>query len=350
MADRALQSFVRECLARGSSRDDISQGLRSAGWPESEIQEALESFVDAGLPLPVPKCRASTGPLEAFLHLLLFASLATWATALGSLLFDFINIRFPLMDGRPTVDFDSIRFGVAAVIVAFPVFGLTLRRVKKDITANPARGMNPVRRWLSYIALFVAATILVGDAIGTVMSFLNGELTIRFILKAAVIASLAGGVTWWLLRELRDKTTTLRLAWYAVCVVVATTIGVAVWVTGGPLQARLEAQDEERVRDLRTIYQSVDQYYQEQKRLPATLKECDSNPRTFITDKNDPVTGQPYGYQITDADTFTLKAAFNLPSRNDRDSGYSRTPGREEFWKHEAGETTFTIDIGPPNE
>ncbi len=174
MADRALQSFVRECLARGSSRDDISQGLRSAGWPESEIQEALESFVDAGLPLPVPKCRASTGPREAFLHLLLFASLATWATALGSLLFDFINIRFPLMDGRPTVDFDSIRFGVAAVIVAFPVFGLTLRRVKKDITANPARGMNPVRRWLSYIALFVAATILVGDAIGTVMSFLNG--------------------------------------------------------------------------------------------------------------------------------------------------------------------------------
>jgi hypothetical protein len=94
----------------------------------------------------------------------------------------------------------------------------------------------------------------------------------------------------------------------------------------------------------------VDQYYQQQKRLPATLEECDTNPRTFITDKNDPVTGQPYGYQITDADTFTLKAAFNLPSRNDRDSGYSRTPGREEFWKHEAGETTFTIDIGPSNE
>lgn len=234
MADQALQIFVRECLGRGSSREDIARGLREAGWPDREIQEALEYFIDAGLPLPVPKCRASSGPRDGFLHLLLFASLATWATALGSLLFNFINIRFPLMDGRPTVDFDSIRFGVAALIVAFPVFGLTLRRVKKDIAANPARGINPVRRWLSYIALFIAATILVGDAIGTVMSFLNGELTIRFVLKAAVIASLAGGVTWWLLRELRDKANSLRPAWYAVCAVVVTTI--AAGDTGGMRQ------------------------------------------------------------------------------------------------------------------
>ena len=350
MADQALQTFVRECLARGSSRDDIARGLRSAGWPEREVQEALDHFIEAGLPLPVPRCRVSAGPRDAFLHLLLFASLATWATALGSLLFDFINIRFPLMDGRPNVDFDSIRFGVAALVVAFPVFGLTLRRVKKDIAANPARGMDPVRRWLSYIALFVASIILVGDAIGTVMSFLNGELTVRFILKAAVIASLAGGVTWWLLRELRGKSRTLRPAWYAVCLAVLATIATSLWVTGGPLQARLEAQDEQRVRDLRAIYQSVNQYYQQQKRLPAALEDCNSSPGTFIAERNDPVTRSPYEYAVTGADTFTLKASFNLPSRDDRGDGRSYTPRNSGFWKHEAGETTFTIDVGQPNE
>ncbi|MBU3666320.1 MAG: hypothetical protein FGM15_10670 [Chthoniobacterales bacterium] len=350
MAERELQMFVGDCLARGASRDDVARGLRSAGWPEREIHEALDYYIDAGLPLPVPKCRASAGPREAFLHLLLFASLATWATALGSLLFDFINIRFPLLDGRPVVDFGSIRFGVAALVVAFPVFALTLRRVKRDITANPARGMNPVRRWLTYIALFVAALILLGDAIGTVVSFLNGELTIRFVLKAAVIAALAGGVTWWLLRELREKIQPLRPAWYAVCLAVIAAIAAAVWVTGGPLRARLEAQDEQRVRDLLSIYQSVNQFYQAQKRLPATLEECNTNPGSFVADQTDPVTGGAYEYEAVDKDTFTLRASFDLPSREDRGNGDYSGPSDDGFWRHEAGETTFTIEVGPPNQ
>lgn len=345
-----LDSFVRDSLVRGVPRQDIARALQSAGWPEKEIHEALEAYFDAGLPLPVPRCRTSASPREAFLHLLLFASLATWATALGSLLFDFINIRFPLMDGRPNVDFASIRFGVAALIVAFPVFALTWRRVQKDIASNPARGMNPVRRWLSYLALFVAALILVGDAIGVVLSFLNGELTIRFVLKAVVIASLAGGVTWWLLRELREKARPLRPAWYGVCLAVLTTIAAGVWVTGGPLQARLEAQDLQRVRDLREIYQNVNQFHRTQKRLPATLEECNTNPGTFIEEKNDPVTGQPYEYGVTDNNTFTLKASFNLPSRDDRGDSSSYRPWNDGFWKHGAGETIFTIDVGTPNQ
>jgi len=349
MADQGLQSFVRECLTRGSSRDDVARGLRSAGWPEREIQEALDSYVDAGLPLPVPKCRASTGPREAFLHLLLFFSLATWVTALGSLLFDLINLRFPFPGEQPTANFASLRFGVAAVAVSFPLFGLVLRRVRRDIAANPARGMDPIRRWLSYLALFAAALILLGDGIGLVLSFLNGDLTVRFVLKAGVIATLAGGVVWWLQQNLHGVPAQAggkRLLWYGLCAAVLAVVAVSAWVTGGPLQARLRTQDAERVDDLRAIYRAVSTFNREQGRLPATLEECNTNPGTFIQTLKDPVSGEPYGYRLNGDNAFVLEATFALPSRgSSAESDYS-DPQRDGFWQHTAGRTTYQIDLG----
>lgn len=348
MADKGLQSFVRECLTRGAPREEIARGLREAGWPEREIQEALESHVDAGLPLPVPRCRPSTGPREAFLHLLLFVSLATWVTALGSLLFDLINLRFPLAGEQPSAAFGSLRFGIAAVVVAFPVFGLTLRRVRRDIAANPARGLDPIRRWLSSLALLAAALILLGDGIGLVMSFLGGDLTVRFVLKATVIAILAGGVVWWLQQNLHGQPwpeNRRRAVWYGLCAAVLGTVALSAWVTGGPLQARLQAQDTQRVSDLRSIYQSVNRFHREQGRLPANLEECNANPGTFIRNLQDRVTGEAYGYEVDGDGTFTLKATFALPSRGGTGQQYS-DPRSDGFWRHEAGPATFTIDLG----
>ena len=349
MANAGLQTFVGECLARGGSRDDIARGLRAAGWPEREIQEALDSYVEAGLPLPVPKCRASTGPREAFLHLLLFFSLAIWVTALGSLIFDLINLRFPLPGAQATTDFGSLRFGIAAVAVAFPLFGLVLRRVRRDIAANPARGMDPIRRWLSYLALFAAALILLGDGIGLVVSLLNGDLTVRFLLKAGVIAALAGGVVWWLQQNLHgvpEQPGGRCTLWYALCALVLATIAASAWLTGGPLQARLRSQDAGRVSDLRAIYQAVSQFHREQGRLPASLEECNTNPGTFIQTLNDPVSGAPYGYKITGNNAFILAATFALPSRGTESGEDYSDPRREGFWQHEAGSTNFTVDFG----
>ncbi|MGA0112132.1 MAG: DUF5671 domain-containing protein [Chthoniobacterales bacterium] len=349
VANSSLQSFVGECLARGSSKNDVARGLRTAGWPEREIQEALDSYVEAGLPLPVPRCRASTGPREAFLHLLLFFSLATWVIALGSLLFDLINVRFPLPGEQPAMDLGSSRFGIAAVAVAFPLFGLVLRLIRRDIAANPARGMDPIRRWLSSVALFIAVLILLGDAIGLVVTFLNGDLTVRFLLKAGVIASLAGPVVWWLQQNLHSvpgRPGSRRLLWYGICALVVAAVGAAAWLTGGPLQARLRTQDDGRVDDLRAIYQAVLLYHTEQGRLPATLEDCNNNPKTFIRTLNDRISGAPYGYTVTGKNSFVLSADFALPSQGSDDSGDYSDPQGDGFWRHQAGPQSFSIDFG----
>ena len=344
-----LNEFVREALARGVGREEISRGLREAGWPEKEIQEGLESFVDAGLPLPVPRCQASGSPREAFLHLLMFFALGVWVTALGSLLFDFINIWLPLPGETVAGATSSLRFGVASLVVAFPLFALVARRVRADLAANPARTLDPVRRWLSYLALLVASLILVGDGVALVVQFLGGDLTTRFVLKAAVVAALAGGVVWWLLGGLREGARAvpafLRLALW---MLVAAAVTAALWLAGGPVQARAQSLDQLRMQDLRAIYYNVNSFYRQQKHLPASLEECDRNPGTFIERKTDPATGAPYGYEVIDADTFALSAVFSLPSIPQQSGPYG--PEADGFWKHEAGPAVFRIDLGAAQE
>ncbi|MFM7375808.1 MAG: DUF5671 domain-containing protein, partial [Chthoniobacterales bacterium] len=141
------------------------------------------------------------------------------------------------------------------MVVAFPLFALVARRVRSDLAANPARTLDPVRRWLSYLALLVASLILIGDGVALVVQFLGGDLTTRFVLKAAVVAALAGGVVWWLSGGLREGARAVpsffRLALWAP--VVAVVVG-ALWLAGGPVQARAQSLDQLRMKNLRAIY------------------------------------------------------------------------------------------------
>lgn len=80
----------------------------------------------------------------------------------------------------------------------------TLRRAgwaEHDIKA--AMGASRPRKWLTYLTLFVAGAFLVGDAATLVYNALGGELTIRFVLKVATIAIIAGGIFTFFLSEMR---------------------------------------------------------------------------------------------------------------------------------------------------
>ncbi|MBU0973130.1 MAG: hypothetical protein KKC20_20975, partial [Proteobacteria bacterium] len=51
-----------------------------------------------------------------------------------------------------------------------------------------------VRRWLTYLILFVSSMVVLGVLISVINAFLDGELTARFILKAATIFIISGAV------------------------------------------------------------------------------------------------------------------------------------------------------------
>ena len=60
-----------------------------------------------------------------------------------------------------------------------------------------------MRRWLTYLTLFVAAAVLIGGVTGPVYNLLGGELTVRFLLKALTVGSIAGAAFWYYLSDLR---------------------------------------------------------------------------------------------------------------------------------------------------
>ena len=70
---------------------------------------------------------------------------------------------------------------------------------------HPIKRLSPVRRWLTYLTLFVAAAVLIGDMTTLVFNVLGGELTTRFLLKVVVVALIAGSAFAWYLHDLRRE-------------------------------------------------------------------------------------------------------------------------------------------------
>ncbi|MGQ4660995.1 DUF5671 domain-containing protein [Lysobacter sp. F6437] len=203
-----LDVFVREALAAGASKESIGTALAGAGWTPEQARDALDAYADVEFPLPVPRPRPYLSPREAFLYLVLFATLYLSAYQLGSLLFDLIN-RFLPDAADPAYAVrnaaHSMRWSVASLVIAFPVFLFVARHLGQDMARNPARRLSAVRRWLTYLTLFLAATILIGDLITLVYNLLGGELSLRFVLKVLVVGAIAGAIFGYYLRDLRRE-------------------------------------------------------------------------------------------------------------------------------------------------
>jgi Domain of unknown function (DUF5671) len=202
-----LTDFVKTALVRGVSRSEIESALRGAGWTIDQTRTALAGFADTAFPIPVPKPKPYLDAREAFMYLVLFTTMYWSAFHLGSLLFNIIDIALPDPATRAvgtTYVRNAIRWSISSLVVAFPVFLYMSWLVGRDIAADPNKRYSKVRRWLTYITLFFAATILIGDVITLVYNLLSGEISMRFLLKALVVAFIAGTVFWYYLSDVRE--------------------------------------------------------------------------------------------------------------------------------------------------
>lgn len=343
-----LQQFVREALARGASRDQIRDALGRARWPADEIDGALGAWEDSGLGVPVPRRRVQLSAREAFLYLLLFATLYIVAFYTGTILYALITRAFP---DPAFTDQDrarnTVRFAVASLIVAFPVFLWTSRHLGRAVAGDPEKRGSAVRRWLTYLTLFVAACVLIGDFIAVLFGFLGGEFTIRFALKASVVAAIAGVLFAHYLGGLRRDESDVpgpahlgwpaRIAGVAVVVVLAIGLGLA----GAPSRVRREQLDQRRLEQIQEISGVVQNYHRQFDALPAKLTDVAQTgalpPRTTL---RDPQTQELYGYRVVDSLTYELCATFTAP---DSVGPWGAQPN--EFWRHGVGITCYTFHV-----
>jgi membrane protein YqaA with SNARE-associated domain len=351
-----LIAFVRDCLARGIARSDIARELTAAGWSDREVTLALDAFAESALPLPVPRKRVSSSPRDAFLHLVALTALYNAAFAVGAVLFYLINRWLPLPIDRDFFWKGTLRWAAAMLLVALPILMIAHRTIARDAARNPIARLAPVYRFLAYLTLLVTALVMAGDLVCVVISFLNGDATPRFLLKAITVLAIAGGVYLWYASELRREESltggagralpppppwrnTLARAGggAAVACLVA-----ALALLGNPLYARRLRLDESRVQDLRTIQQAVESYHDRHGELPASLDDLRTDPGTFVGSLADPVTAEPYGFRRTGDRTYEMTATFDLPS-----PGEAEQPAwnRDGFFAHGQGSKTFTVTV-----
>jgi len=202
-----LEWFTRESLLRGLGKQEIRKAMLDAGWTEDQVSVALGAYADVAFVVPVPKPRPQLSAREAFFYLVLFTTLYVSSYNLGSLVFDIINKALP----DPTVrtflptGWDSMRWSASSLIVAFPTFLVLSYYIGKDLDRNPVKRLSPIRRWLTYLTLFVASCVLIGDVTSLVYNALGGELTRRLVLKVLTVGAIAGTVFGYYLSDLRHE-------------------------------------------------------------------------------------------------------------------------------------------------
>lgn len=203
-----LLSFVRDALVRGLSRPQIEDALLKAGWESGQVKSALTAFAEIEFPIPVPRPKPYLPAREAFMYLILFTTLYISAFNFGKLIFQFINQAFP--DPAAPAGFveytrEAIRWAVASLIIAFPIFLFVSRLLTRAVKRDPSKRISKVRKWLTYVTLFVAASIIIGDLTALVYNFLGGELRPRFLLKVLTVGVISGSIFGYYLWDLRKE-------------------------------------------------------------------------------------------------------------------------------------------------
>jgi len=197
--------FTRRALDKGVSRERVASALKQAGWSDPDIRAAAGAFADIDFPIPVPRPRPHLSAQEVFIYLLFFTTLSMCAFNLGALIFQLIDLRFPdaargapLFGGiggdRRSFIVQAMRGNISALIVAFPVFLFLFRTINVAMKRDPTKRQSGPRKWLTYLALFVTASTLIGDVSSLIYNLLGGELATPFLLKSATVALISGGV------------------------------------------------------------------------------------------------------------------------------------------------------------
>lgn len=341
-----LTRFVREALQRQTPRPEIERVLLEAGWSPEQVRKALAAFVDVPFPVPVPRPVVHVSAGEAFLHLVLFTALGMTALSVVELVFALIDYLFydPAALGSVEGIRSDVRWAVASAFIAFPVFLVASWLVERSLRDDPAGRESAVRRWLTYLAMFVAVLVLLGDFVTLVAYLLSGGTTARFMLKVLFVALVAGlilGYYLWDVRRTQRASRRVARSFLAVAVLIWMVAVVSgLWLMGSPAEQAERRVDEKRLQDLQSLAQGVDRYYQTRSELPPSLDTM-SFELAMTYPMRDPETGTPYRYSRAEGKNFELCAVFAFPSAD--------LPP-DSVWNHGAGDQCFTLRAGqdPP--
>lgn len=268
------------------------------------------------------------------------------------LLFGIINTIFP--DAADTQwstrsHEGQIRFGIAMVVVFFPVYLYLTRIINKIRRTEPSGAYLTLTKWLIYLSLVVGGGVLLGDLVAVIMSYLEGEITTRFTLKALSVLVVVGAAFYYYLRDAQGYWIT-REKQSVLFGVISAVVVLGVVISGfmnarTPDEVREARLDDQQISDLQEIQWQIEQYYRMNDELPQSITAAYED----LTAPTAPEGRPGYSYTLSEeivSDRYELCATFAFDSTNSTyerpvtipatiyDKGYD--------WSHEAGEWCFS--------
>ena len=301
--------------------------------------------------------KTKTTPRDFFVFIGAMVALYTGAVSLINLLFEIINASFPDALNFSYDNFSSgMRWSIASLIIIFPIYIFLSWFINKDLTANFLKKNLGIRKWLTYLTLFVAGVAIITDLIMLINTFLGGEITARFAFKILAVLVVAGTVFAYYLYDLKrdasQKSSKIKLlAWMVSFVILVSIVG-GFFIMGSPFTLRMKRFDERRVNDLQNIQYQIVNFYQRKGNLPNNLDELKDPIAGFIIPL-DPANAISYGYEKVSDLGFKLCADFSLDSDRQTDSKYMTRPMPisseayfiNENWQHQKGVVCFDRKI-----
>ncbi|MBU6427121.1 hypothetical protein KGQ27_02680 [Patescibacteria group bacterium] len=299
-----------------------------------------------------------TTPKDFFLHLGATVALFVSAGALLNLYFSVINYFMP---DRLTGYFyaSSVVWPISMLIVLVPVLYVLEWNIARDISKTPDKREVWIRKWRIYLTLFLAGALIIGDLIALINTYLNGEISARFISKIIAVLLIAAIIFAYyiLVRSAGAKKTAQKiLAWLGILIVIAGIVG-GFMAVGSPEKQRNLRFDDQRISDLENIQWRTIAYWQQKGKLPDTLASLNDAISGF-TVPTDPADHSSYQYIAKSGTQFELCATFALPSQDTSvisvpgagpvavPMAYSAVSGNDN-WAHEAGKACFDRMIDP---
>lgn len=279
----------------------------------------------------------------AFFYMLSLVALVFVAISTGMIVFQLINKLIPdVINYSGYYSSESLKFAISAMIIAVPIYYLTMRQINKNLKAGHMELHSGIRRWLIYLILFVVSVVVIGWLIATINTFLNGDITLKFILKFLTVLAISAVIFNYYLYDIKrdkivEKDRAVSLYFYGSLIIVIVSFISALMIVETPMEARNRKHDDMIVNDFNQVSSSINEYYNVNKILPDNLDVLVSNKYYLNEDAlANQVNNEVYVYEILGENDYKLCATFLMSTINDNDD-LDRRYRYDGHWSHEAG-------------
>ncbi len=256
-----------------------------------------------------------TTPKDFFLHIGATVALYSAVIAFIDLAFEIINKLLPDQLNNYW-NASSIVWPISMLVVLVPVLYVIEWFIARDLSKMIEKKDIWVRKWRIYLTLFLTGATIAGDLITLINTYLNGEISARFVYKVIIVFVVCSTVFKYYLFSVHESARWTKLVkktvpWFGILIVVAVIVGGFV-IVGSPSQQRAIRFDEQRVQDLVNIQGQIIRYWQYSQTLPQTISDL-NDPTSDFTVTVDPETGNAYEYLIK-SNPLSIKGTSNEPS------------------------------------